>query len=740
METIHCDLTVVGGGIAGMCAALAAARHGLHVALVNDRPVLGGNASSEVAVSISGAASGGNSYSVYAREGGIVEEIKLTRLRYNQTAQNSHSYQDWPMEDAAYFDLIYQEKNIDLFLNTSVRSVETQDGRIQATVAVQLGSERDYRFESPLFVDATGDGTVGHGAGASYMWGEEASDEFEESLAPPKATQYVMGSTILLFSRDAGKRVVYKRPDFAYDITKLDYFQNIGNDALERGIHREGDAYCGFWWIEIGGLLDTIKDNESITFELRRLTYGVWDYIKNSGKFENTDNLLLDKVTHVAGKRESRRFIGDYVFTQKDIENKPGFADAAAIGGWSMDVHAPEGIYDNGPATHWYPNNGIYNIPLRALYSKNVPNLLLAGRDISCTHIALGSTRVMATCGCEGQAVGTAAWLCRKYKTAPSQVAADHVRELQEALQRDDQTIVGMAEKNNEELIRDLKITASSVKEYENTDPIGSLSPEKSYCLALPAQERIDSVEVWANNDSDRAVTLNVSIYSGSRPENYVPETYLKDIAVSVPAKFRGWLCLKTETEVGRDKKLYLLLRQSGLSFGYNRKKPVGAVTFCRQPNTDRQTLKEAELKLSRMEENICFRRITPLQRIYAAENLMNGFSRPYGMPNLWVSADGGEQTITLEYEKPKNVEEVQLIFDTELEYDNFDEIMPSLIKDYTIEFIAGNGNIDRVEVTDNYLRMRRHTPAAADVKKISLTLHSTYGSPYKQMYAIRLY
>ena len=218
MKTVKSDLTVAGGGIAGMCAALAAARHGLKVALVNDRPVLGGNASSEVAVSISGAAGGGRS--VYAREGGLVEELKLTRLSYIQTRLHSQSYQDWPMEDAAFLDVVCAEPNVSLFLDTSVRDVEMEDGRIRAVRAVQLGSEQDFRFESPLFVDATGDGTVGFKAGAGYMWGEEAASDYGEPLAPEKASRYVMGSTLLLFSRDAGHPVAYRRPDFAYDITK----------------------------------------------------------------------------------------------------------------------------------------------------------------------------------------------------------------------------------------------------------------------------------------------------------------------------------------------------------------------------------------------------------------------------------------------------------------------------------------------------------------------------------------
>lgn len=737
MKTVKSDLTVAGGGIAGMCAALAAARHGLKVALVNDRPVLGGNASSEVAVSISGAAGGGRS--VYAREGGLVEELKLTRLSYIQTRLHSQSYQDWPMEDAAFLDVVCAEPNVSLFLDTSVRDVEMEDGRIRAVRAVQLGSEQDFRFESPLFVDATGDGTVGFKAGAGYMWGEEAASDYGEPLAPEKASRYVMGSTLLLFSRDAGHPVAYRRPDFAYDITKLKYFKNFQNGSPARGIHREGNAFSGFWWIEIGGLLDTIADNESITMELRRLVYGVWDYIKNSGAFENTGNLLLEKVTQVAGKRESRRLIGGHVLTETEIEDKPRFPDAAAMGGWSMDVHARKGIYDEGPATHWHPNNGMYNIPFRCLYSRDVPNLMMAGRDVSCTHIALGSTRVMGTCGCEGQAVGTAAWLCRKYGEDPEKIAADRPRELQSALLRDDQTIVGVREPYGDGLTDGLTVSASSERGYENAAVCGYL-PDGRYCLALPVENRLDSLEVRVANPGQSECELRAAVYTGKWPESYIPARRLKELRVPVPAGFRGWLKLETDAAAGDDRKIYLLFEKTGLLLGYG-EKLVGPVTFRWEENREPARYpKTGPIWLNPIEQEICFRSVCPEQNLYAARNLVNGYSRPYGLPNLWVSAGSGVQTVRLSWDRPRKVEEIQLVFDTELEYDNFTEMMPSLVRDYTVELVSGDGSVERREVTDNALRVRRHRPSAQTLREIRLILRSTYGARDMRMYAVRLY
>ncbi len=743
METLHHDLTVAGGGIAGMCAAVAAARHGLKTALVTDRPVPGGNASSEVAVSISGAASEGGSRSVYAREGGIVEEIKLRRLFYNQTAPAGPSYQDWPMEDAAYFDLLYGEKNLDLYLNASVRTAEVRNGLIRAVGAVQLGSEKELRFESPLFADCTGDGAVGCLAGARYRWGEEAKGEFHESLAPDAPTRIVMGSTILFFTRDAGRKVRYRRPAFAYDVTKLPYFQNIGSDALARGIHRERNVYCGYWWIEVGGLLDTVGDNEKITLELRRLAYGLWDYIKNSGRYEGADTLILDKVATVAGKRESRRFAGDYVLTQNDVEQKTGFPDAVCVGGWSMDVHAPHGICDPGPASHWHPNNGMYNIPLRCLYSRDIPNLFFAGRDISCTHIALGSTRVMATCGCEGQAVGTAAALCLKYGEPPARIAAGHMKELRELLLRDDQTIVGAKEPADPELLRDLTVAATSVKEAENPRGETFLPLNDDYCLAMPVRERLDSVELHLKNAGPEKTTLRARLYGGTRPENYIPETLLKETAAEVPGGFDGWLRIPAGAVPQGDGKIYMMFgRNEKLSLSCNREKPVGFVTFFVRKNEEPEKYPRAgRFFLHRREACVCFRAIAPAQRLYGPENLVNGYSRPYGLPNLWISRDDGtEQSVTLEYAVPKRIRELQLVFDTRLEYDNFTEPMPELVRDYRVEITGADGAVETIDERDNERRVRRHPVGGRNVRSVRIVLKSTYGAPDRRLYAVRLY
>lgn len=220
MELMKADVTVIGGGIAGICAAIAAARQGLQVSLINDRPVLGGNASSEVRVHINGSAYLGNSPSYYAREGGLVEELKLKIFHYNPLYNKKLMLS---LSDTVLLDMVYDEPNISLFLNTCVHETGMENGRIKWVEGLQLASERKFRFESSTYIDCSGDGIVGYQAGAHFRWGREAKHEYQEELAPEVADHYTMGDTILFQARDVNYSVPYTKPGFAYDITKLEF-------------------------------------------------------------------------------------------------------------------------------------------------------------------------------------------------------------------------------------------------------------------------------------------------------------------------------------------------------------------------------------------------------------------------------------------------------------------------------------------------------------------------------------
>jgi len=392
------DIVVIGGGLAGICAAIAATRHGEKVALVQDRPVLGGNSSSEIRVWIVGATAMGNNR--YANETGIIGEIEMENL-YKNPEGNPHLW------DTILLDFVKRENNVELFLNTHVASVNVEENTIKSVSGFQLGTEKLLEFKATVFIDCTGDGTVGYLAGAEYMQGRENRKIFNESLAAEVDDKYTLGNTMFFYVKDAGKKVKYIPPLFAYPREKIKEILNTNDKHIE--VRKAG---CDLWWLEYGGILDTIHDNEIIKEELQRLIYGIWDYIKNSGEFD-AENLTLDWVGSIPGKRESRRFKGDYILNQNDLIEQREFNDAVCYGGWPVDVHPEKGIYTKSDSCHQTPV-GVYQIPLRSLYSCNINNLMFAGRNISVSHIAFASTRVMKTCALIGQTVGTAASMAFK--------------------------------------------------------------------------------------------------------------------------------------------------------------------------------------------------------------------------------------------------------------------------------------------------------------------------------------
>jgi hypothetical protein len=442
---LDCDVFVAGGGMAGVCAAIAAARHGARVVLVQDRSRLGGNASSEVKMHIVGA----NAHGARPgwREGGLIEEFRL-----DDAVNNPHrSFELW---DLLLYDKCRREPHLTLLLDTTLVAAETHRGLIRRVLCRCDKTEHLYRVTARQFLDCTGDCRLGIEAGAEYRVGREARAEFGESLAGDTADRHTLGSSILFTARDYGRPVPFTPPPWARKVTR---------DMLK--FRPISSWEYGYWWIEWGGQLDTIRDNERIRFELLAIVLGVWDYIKNSGDKPDSAHWGMDWIGFLPGKRESRRLLGDYVLTQHDLEGRRGEPDdAVAIGGWPMDDHPPAG-FDRWrePPFRSIPTPDVYNIPLRCLYSRNVRNLWMAGRNISASHVAFSSTRVMATCAVMGQAAGTAAALCARHGLNPRQLYEDkaRLRELQQILLRDDQTIKGLKNEDPADLARRARVSAS---------------------------------------------------------------------------------------------------------------------------------------------------------------------------------------------------------------------------------------------------------------------------------------
>jgi hypothetical protein len=430
-HSLSTDFVVIGGGLAGVCAALAAARNGTRVVLVQDRSVLGGNASSEVKMHVVGADCHGTRPG--ARESGIIEELKL-----EDAARNPHrSYSQW---DLLLYEKVILEPNITLLLDTDCTGCELDltggARRITAVKAVRHSTEDTFTITAPFFADCSGDGRLGVEAGADFTVGRESKNDHGESLALSVADQHTLGSSILFTARQHATPQPFIAPTWVRTFKKHEFK------------HRPVKSYeYGYWWSEWGGQIDTLKDNAAIRHELLRIALGIWNYIKNSGEHPDSSHWALDWVGAIPGKRESRRFLGPHVLTQQDIETGRLFPDAVAYGGWWLDLHPPSGVdaIEEEPCVqHHFPH--LYTIPLRSLHSRNVANLFFAGRNISATHVAFASTRVMATCAVMGQAIGTAAALARTHagRGITEIFNAVEIARLQQTLLRDDAFLPGL--------------------------------------------------------------------------------------------------------------------------------------------------------------------------------------------------------------------------------------------------------------------------------------------------------
>lgn len=620
----------------------------------------------------------------------------------------------------------YVMEGMDLYLNTHAFEVDKEQDEIRAVRCIQLNSERIYEFYAPLFAESSGDGLIGALAGAEFMHGTESQAEYDESLGAEERKAITGGSTVMFHTVDTGKPQPYKRPAFAYDVTKLPFFEGLGGS--HRTFYKGKDGlFHGFWWVEFGGHLDTIKDDEAITLELRKIVYGLWDYIKNSGKFEGAENWKLAKVCPIAGKRESRRFYGDIVVTQNDIAKKTEFPDAVYVGGWPMDVHADKGIYDSEVATHWHFVDGMYNMPYRSLYSRNVKNLFITGRLTSCTRVANGSTRVMSTCVASGQAAGTAAALCLKYGVLPAQIN-EHVAELKYELLKDDQTLMGVAETYS---LTDVCVTSSRVAKAVNLPVNAYLPLAKHRLIAIPALTKMGKIRFFVQ--SENATNLRVRVLQGTRKENYQPEQVLDEYNFSLSGGEEE-LTLSSDYPIKDGKIYYLFEKTEGVSLRAAKEELTGAPCFTvwQRENTENDP---RLFVLTRTRENIAFDCENPAD-IYNAENVLSGYNRPYFAPNVCL-LEKENAFLEISFQKRK-VEEVRIVFNTDLAEDIIYSRSKKLIKDYEIEFRCED-KIERRLITDNIYRMNTFA-VDREIDTIKIIPKANYGSEYFEIFGVKIY
>lgn len=537
------DVCVIGGGMAGICAAIAAARHGAMVVLMHDRPVLGGNASSECRVHICGADR--HNTIKHMRETGILEEIRLENLYRN----HAQSYSIW---DTVLYEKVRYQENLTLLLNCSCLDAQVDQERIISVTGWQLTTQTYHRVEAKIFIDCSGDAILAPLTGALYRVGREARSEFNESIAPEVSDKKTMGMTCAFMSKRCDVEQPFIPPKWAY--------KYLSCDELPYGERGHKNWWkMGYWWIELGGEQDSIKDTEKIRDELLKIVYGVWDHIKNHCPHtkDKSRYYSLEWIQFLPAKRESRRYIGEYVLTQNDIESGGKFEDIVAYGGWPMDDHHPAGFYAvkiGKPATIFHPTPSPYGIPYRCLFSRNIKNLMFAGRNASCTHAAMSSTRVMGTCSVMGQAAGTAAALCVKKGIMPAQLLSD-IHELQQTLIYDDCYLPGIKQELPE-FIKTAILKSSSGNPEPLRDGINRQVGDDPHCWEasegdwvsyefIKEQPGIKEIILILDSAMDKLIALSL----------WQKDDQLTDIPPETPKEFTIEIKIKNEWRLFRDEK-----------------------------------------------------------------------------------------------------------------------------------------------------------------------------------------
>lgn len=718
VQDIVVDLAITGGGLSGVCAAITAARQGMKVVLVQDRSVLGGNASSEVRLWILGATSHMGNNNRWAREGGVVDEL-LVENTYRNPEGNPVIF------DMILLDKVSQEPNITLLLNTAVYQVEKKDAEtISALRAWCSQNQTEYLLKAPLFLDASGDGVVGFLAGAAFRMGAEKKEEFGERFAPSEEYGELLGHSLYFYSKDTGRPVTFTPPAFALgDITKVPRFRSF--NAKEYG--------CKLWWIEYGGRLDTVHDTETIKWELWKVVYGVWNHIKNSGEFPEARNLTLEWVGMIPGKRESRRFEGDYMMIQQDIVEQREHADAVAFGGWSIDLHPADGVFSEKPGCNQWHSKGIYQIPYRSLYSRNIRNLFLGGRGISASHVAYGSTRVMATSAHVTQAAAMAAVICKEQGVRPADIIGKgQVATLQQRLLQTGQYIPGLRYSAPGDLAASAQITASSelvFHEFPGEPILKPLDISVAQMVPLPAG-KVPMIAFHA--EAAAPCSLEIELRISGKSGNHTPDVTLARQTVALQA---GRNCLRLEFDAHMPEAAYAFvtfMRTPGVQLHYTCKRVTGLLSVFNTinkavSNYGKQTPPE-DIGMDAFEfwcpqrrpegHNLDFK-VKDGLALFGAANVANGIERPVSQPNAWV-ADFGDPApaLTLAWDAPKDIRLIELFFDTDYDHPmesvlmtHPETVMPFCVRNYRVKDDAGKVIAERTGNYQAFNRIALETP-----------------------------
>lgn len=686
------DIVVIGGGLSGVCAAITAARQGCKVALVQDRPVLGGNASSEVRLWALGATSHMGNNNRWAREGGIVDEIMVENTYRNKEGNPV-------IFDTVLIDKVLAEPNITLFLNTSVFHVQKDGDRIiQEIIGFNAQNSTLYHLSATEFIDASGDGIISYLAGVPYRIGAEGPEEFDEPLAPDiEDYGELLGHTLFFYSKKVEEPVRYIPPSYAIkDASIIPGLRNV----------EVGDHGCKLWWFEYGGRKDTIHDTEEIKMELWKVAYGIWDYIKNSGKLKGTENYTLEWVGLIPGKRESRRFEGEYMLNQSDLVQQKPHEDAISFGGWAMDLHPADGVYSDKPSCTQWHTKGVYAIPYRCYVPLGVDNLLLTGRIISASHVAFGSTRVMATCAHGGQAVGmAAAHAIRKDINPRELLEKQHLQALQADLVQMGHYIPQLEQEQRPGLLQQACISPSSTLQLTELPTSGKWETLTfSMAQMVPVQQQLPDFQLWLK--ASEATTISIELRKSSKRGNHSPDITLHSETFELQAGEQMISFQVPTLDLAGQYAFITVMKNEQVAIALSDHMITGIIAVYNQVNKAVSNFGKQEppqgLGVDEFEfwcpkrrpkgGNMAISFAAPVYT-FDSGHLCRSIYRPVAEPNAWAAAlEDPQPQLTLRWEQPQAISSLQLFLDPDYDHpmetvqmDHHEHVMPFTIRGFSV-------------------------------------------------------
>ena len=723
------DVVVCGAGPGGVPAAVAAARHGAKTLLISGRPVVGGNASSEAGVGFNGA----SARQFNAREGGIAEEIVRGHF---QTKTG------WTDVMQALCD---REENLTVIYHYFVNGAETVDNTIRSITAVNVMTNEQITVTGREFIDCTGDGWLGFHAGAKYRIGREAKWQYNEEFAPETADTRTMSGC----NMSGGRKGIplFKELDHAAPYTAPEWVP-IFAKGRDYGRNIEGIGFA--WWLEAPNTLDDLYDAEMARDELFRILLGHFNYLKNLwDEKDRTKNYVFNCMPYYDAKRESRRFVGDYVLTQNDCMVGRDFEDTVSHTGWPIDLHNPKGIY-SGKEGPFFSNTHIplTKVPFRCLYSVNINNLLFAGRCASITHIALGTCRLENTIACEGQAVGTAAALCARDGMTPRELGQTRMKEFQQILLKDDQYIPGVISTDEADIARKATVTASSVKNGEPYyEHIGletegfELDKQRATFFARDVSDEIGSVWTKLTNKTDEEKKVLFHVRLQADPDGYVTEQDTCTCTVTLPPQSTDWY----EVPIHVTTKLRYLWMWTDRNPGVWWHTFTGAALDHTRSERDNETQTFRNMRF--ITHAVLLQKPEIQTANCAAENVINGYSRAKDAVDYeWVSdpAQGLPQWVELKLNRKQPINTIHVTLDTDMTNPAmlapYEPYPHTLVKAYTVEICDGQRWITVARVVDNWMRRLVHTFPTVEATAVRITVTESGDGVTARVFEVRIY